>query len=97
MCVVATPQDDDSDINVSELEGIYLHPDYYHQGIGAQAMDFAYDIAHSFGKTVMTLWVFAENKNAIEFYKKCGFTSDGKTKTYNMGKVVNCIRMRKDL
>ena len=97
MCVVPTPQDDDADGNIGELEGIYLHPDYYRQGIGSQAMEFAYEKARSWGKTLMTLWVFAENVNTIKFYEKCGFIADGKTKIYEMGKTMNCIRMRRVL
>ena len=97
MCVVPTPQDDDAESNVGELEGIYLHPDYYRQGIGTQAMEFAYNKARSWGKTVMTLWVFAENISSIKFYEKCGFTADGKTKILNCGKPLTAIRMRKDL
>ena len=94
MCVVATPQDDDVSNDVCELEGIYLHPDYYRQGIGTQAMEFAFDIARGWGKTAMTLWVFAENANSIKFYEKCGFTADGKTKTLDCGRTMECMRMR---
>ncbi|MDR0286454.1 MAG: GNAT family N-acetyltransferase [Clostridiales bacterium] len=97
MCVVATPQDDDANKNVCELEGIYLHPDYYRQGIGAKAMEFAFNIARNWKKTEMTLWVFTENTNTIKFYEKCGFSADGNTKTYNCGKVMECIRMRRSL
>ncbi|MCL2813796.1 MAG: GNAT family N-acetyltransferase [Oscillospiraceae bacterium] len=96
MCV-APPQDDDADENVYELHRIYLHPDYYRQGIGTQAMEYAYDIALSKGKTVMTVWVLAENANSIRFYEKCGFMPDGKTKILNCGKPLTAIRMRKDL
>jgi len=97
MCVVPRPQDEDADDTVCELEGIYLHPDSYHQGIGTKAMEFAFDIAHGWNKSFMTLWVFSENVNSIKFYKKLGFAPDGKTKTYDMGKVMDCIRMRKEL
>ncbi|MDD2503811.1 MAG: GNAT family N-acetyltransferase [Clostridia bacterium] len=97
MCVVATPQDDDADAGTCELEGIYLHPNYYRQGIGTQAMSFAFDLGRSMNKKTMTLWVFTENTNTIKFYEKCGFVADGKTKTYDMGKAMGCIRMRRDL
>jgi len=97
MCAVPTPQDDDVGDEVGELEGIYLHPDYYRRGIGTQAMEFAYDKARSWGKEEMIVWVFAENTNTIRFYEKCGFVADGKTKTYEVGKVMDSIRMRRDL
>ncbi len=97
VCVVATTQDDDTADDVCELEGIYLHPDYYRQGIGTKALEFAFDIAHGWNKSFMTLWVFSENINSIKFYETFGFVPDGKTKTLDMGKIMHCTRMRKKL
>lgn len=87
----------DSDIDGSfyELHGIYLDPDYYRQGIGRAAIEFALEKARSEGKSNMILWVFADNISSIEFYEKCGFTSDGATKTLNCGRELKAIRMRK--
>jgi GNAT superfamily N-acetyltransferase len=96
MCV-APPQDDDVGDECYELHGIYLHPDYYRQGIGTQAVEYAYEIARGLGKTVMTVWVFADNANSIKFYEKCGFVADGKTKPHDMGKTIYSIRMRRNL
>jgi len=48
-------------------------------------------------KTVMVVWVLAENANSILFYEKCGFVADGKTKTLEYGKAMRCIRMRRVL
>lgn len=96
MCV-APPQDDDLSDAYYELHGIYLHPDYYRQGIGTKAMDYAFDIARNFGKKFITVWVFAENINSIKFYEKCGFVADGKTKALNCGKLLIAIRMRRNL
>lgn len=66
-------------------------------GIGTQAMEFAIDVARRESKKHMTLWVFGENANSIRFYEKCGFLPDGKTKTYNCGKILDCIRMRNEI
>ena len=96
MCV-APPQDDDLDEAYYELHGIYLHPDYYRQGIGTQAIKVAFDIARSLDKKAMTVWVFAENANSIRFYETCGFVPDGKTKILYCGKPLTTIRMRRDL
>jgi len=96
MCI-DDPQDDDIDDNYYELHGIYLHPDYYRKGIGTQAVDFAFEKARELGKKFMNVWVFAENINSINFYKKCGFTADGKTKILECGKDMEAVRMRKDL
>lgn len=94
---VAPPQDDDVGNDCFELHGIYLHPNYYRQGIGTQAMEYAIDIARGFNKTIMIVWVFAENINSIKFYEKCRFIADGKTKILNCGKPLIAIRMRRDL
>jgi len=94
---VGEPKDDDADENYYELHGIYLHPDYYRKGIGTQAVNFAFDKAINLGKRFMNVWVFAENYNSINFYKKCGFVADGKTKTLECGKTKECIRMKKEL
>ncbi len=80
-----------------ELHGIYLHPDYYRLGIGSEAMKFAYKKAMENGAKNMLLWVFRDNVSSIEFYKKCGFSEDGATKTYSCGKDMVCVRMRASL
>ena len=96
MCV-ALPQDGDLDETYYELHGIYLSPDYFRQGIGTQAIKFAFDTARNLGKKSMTVWVFSENVNSIRFYEKHGFLPDGKTKILNCGKPLTAIRMRRDL
>jgi ribosomal protein S18 acetylase RimI-like enzyme len=96
MCV-APPQDDDLDDNYYEMHCIFLHPDYFRQGIGTKAMAFAFDIARNLGKKVMTVWVFAENISSIKFYEKCGFEPDGKTKILHFGKPLTAIRMKREL
>ena len=97
MRVVNLLNDDGSESEVSDLEQIYLHPDYYRQGIGTQAMSFAYSLARSSRKTTMIVWVLAENTAAIKFYKKCGFVADGERKKREYGRILEIIRMRKSL
>ena len=94
---VGEPKDDDADESYYELHGIYLHPDYYRKGIGTQAVDFAFDKARKLGKRYMNVWVLAENYNSINFYKKCGFIADGKTRIRDFGKDIDSMRMRKEL
>ena len=94
---VDTPQDDDLKEHYAELHYIYLHPDYFRQGIGSQAMEFAYEIARGFGKNGMVLWVLEKNADSIRFYEKCGFSADGKTYDKNFDKPLTSIRMRRDL
>lgn len=85
------------DESVYEVHGIYLHPDFYHKGIGTQAMEFALGKARDVGKSTVILWVFAENKSAIRFYETCGFAFDGAEKTYSCGKELRCLRMRRTI
>lgn len=94
---VAPARDNDVDDDFYELRGIYLHPDFYRQGIGTQALDFAFDKARKLGKKFMIVWVFAENGNAVKFYEKCGFTAENRFDTRDLGKIIKCMRMKKDL
>ncbi len=96
---VDSPQYDSTDLDDSfyELRALYLHPDYQRMGIGTIAMDFAADKARRRGKTSMVLWVFAENAASIRFYEACGFAADGGTMTYDCGKAMQSVRMRRAL
>lgn len=94
---VGAPHDDDADDDVYELLYLYLHPDTFRMGIGSQAMAFAFNLARSLGKSTMTLWVLAENVNALAFYEKCGFLADGKTNDDAFGIAMRSIRMRREL
>ncbi len=96
MCV-APPNDKDVGDDFYELHYIYLHPDYFRQGIGTRVMEFAFDKARGVGKTAMTVWVFADNANAIRFYERCGFIADGCSKERDFGKTIKSIRMRRFL
>ena len=94
---VAEPKDEDLNDDFYEVHYIYLHPDYYRMGIGSKAMDFAFTVARKLDKKLITIWVLADNMNAINFYNKCGFLTDDKTKEVEYGKAIKCIRMRKSL
>jgi GNAT superfamily N-acetyltransferase len=94
---IAPSPDDDMGNDCYDVHAVYLHPDYFRQGIGKQAMDFAFDKARSLGKTIITVWVLEENIDAIRFYEKCGFKPDGKSKPREYGKTLTLIRMRRDL
>ena len=94
---VAPPDYGDMDDAYYDLHSLYLHPNYFGQGIGTRAMEFAFDKARSLGKTALVLWVLEDNANAIKFYKKLGFTANGERREFNYGKVLNSIRMRRDL
>jgi len=94
---IDSPRDKDLGSEVYELQSIYLHPDCYRQGIGAQAMEFVSSVARNLGKTAITVWLLADNLNARAFYEKCGFTADGSSREKEYGKMLTSIRMRKEL
>ncbi|MDR2686846.1 MAG: GNAT family N-acetyltransferase, partial [Oscillospiraceae bacterium] len=90
-------QDEDAGDNTCEIHCLYLHPDVFRMGIGTKAMEFAYDIARSSGKTSMTVWAWDENVNSIRFYETCGFIADGKAMDTEYGKANGRIRMKRGL
>ena len=94
---IDSPQDGDTDGSCYELHNIYLHPDYFRQGIGTLAMGFALKKARELGKKTMLVWVNSENANAIKFYEKCGFAADGRVREQDVGKKLTSVRMRKTI
>ena len=97
MLSVDLPHDEIGD-EYYELHGIYLFPEYFRQGIGTKAVNFAFDQARKLGKRQMILWCFAENTNSIKFYEKFGFTPDGNTQEHDHGTKVNVsIRMTAEI
>ena len=89
MRIVDAPKDDTVDSSAFDLEQIYLHPEYWHQGIGTQALAFAFDLTRDAGKSEMTVWVLAQNTSAIAFYKKAGSLPTAQSATGTMAK---CLR-----
>lgn len=97
MMGIGASRDENAGDDTYELMGLYLLPEYFRQGIGTQAMEFAFDMTRVLGKKHMTVWLLEDNLNAKRFYKKCGFISDGNKREQNFGKPLNSIRMRRDL
>jgi GNAT superfamily N-acetyltransferase len=75
-------RDDDKDSNTFELYGIYIEPLFQRQHIGARLVEYCIQEAIKENKREIALWVFEKNKDSIEFYKKMGFSPDGKIKIY---------------
>ena len=97
MMGIGPSRDEDAGSDVYELMGLYLLPEYFRQGIGSQAMEFAFDKARELDKKIMTVWLMADNLNAKSFYEKCGFTKDGKSRISERGRIMEDIRMRREL
>ena len=61
----------------AELDGLFVEPDLWRQGIGAALVDVAVHEARRQGLAMMVV----ANPSAREFYEKCGFTVEGTAET----------------
>ena len=77
-CAVAAPsRDADAQESVAEIGAIYVHPDVWRLGVGRALMDAALGGLRAAGWRWVTLWVFAENQRARDFYARFGLGPDG--------------------
>ena len=60
-----------------ELEKIYILPHYKNQGLGAFAIQGLKQKAQALQQTILYLHVLDSNQEAIKFYEKLGFQSQG--------------------
>ncbi len=63
--------------NISKLERIYLLKAYYGTNLGPALMDFLFHLMKKEKQKGVWLYVWKENKRAIRFYEKLGFTITG--------------------
>ena len=54
------------------IEGLFVLPDFWNRGIGTELLNYA-----TAGKDEVFLQVYADNKRAINFYRKNGFEITG--------------------
>ena len=78
-------------IQAGEIIALYVLKDYYGKGIAQKLMKEALSTLDRFSE--IFLWVLKENKRAIAFYQKMGFTVDGQEKILELGKPIIEIRM----
>jgi len=88
---------DEDVLDAGEIGAIYLHPDFFGQGYGQKAMDFAVGELRSRGYDTIILWVLEDNVAARRFYEKCGFSFDGTKKEIIIGKPLIAVRYRLEL
>ena len=81
----------DETIQAGEIISLYVLKDYYGKGIAQKLMKEALTTLEQFSE--IFLWVLKENKRAIAFYQKMGFTVDGQEKILDLGKPITEIRM----
>jgi GNAT superfamily N-acetyltransferase len=60
-----------------ELDGLFVEPELWRNGIGAALAEAA---THEARKRGYSLWVIA-NPGAREFYERCGFSVEGEART----------------
>lgn len=56
--------------NDSYVEHLYVHPNFQNKGVGKLLLDYV----KTENPNGLYLWVFEENKDAIRFYEREGFT-----------------------
>ena len=77
---ISVARDNDLKESVYEIVGLYLSPKYIGLGFGKRAMNWVKKEIKSRGYNKISLWVLQANNQAIGFYEKFGFISDGKIK-----------------
>ena len=78
-------------IQAGEIIALYVLKDYYGKGVSKQLMHAAFVALDQFSE--IYLWVLKDNKRAIAFYQKMGFTFDGQEQILKLGKPVKELRM----
>ena len=81
----------DEAIQAGEIIALYVLKDYYGKGVSKQLMHAAFVSLDQFSE--IYLWVLKDNKRAIAFYQKMGFTFDGQEQILKLGKPVKELRM----
>ena len=81
----------DESIQAGEIIALYVLKDYYGKGIAQKLMKAALTALDNFSE--IFLWVLNDNKRAIAFYQKMGFTFDGQEKMLELGKPIKKKRM----
>jgi GNAT superfamily N-acetyltransferase len=66
------------ELNVAELDGLFVEPSHWRQGIGAALVHEAVHLARDRGLSLITV---VANPAAREFYEKCGFAVEGEAQT----------------
>ena len=81
----------DETIQAGEIIALYVLKDYYGKGVSKQLMHAAFVALDQFSE--IYLLVLKDNKRAIAFYQKMGFTFDGQEQILKLGKPVKELRM----
>ena len=77
--------------DTGEIFALYVLRAYWGTGVGKQLMEEA--LRRLRGYSAAALWVLRDNRRAVRFYGKCGFTPDGAEQTIDLGAPLCEIRM----
>ena len=87
-----------ADCAVCELNAMYVHPNFWAQGIGKQLMNAVLNEAQNKRFKKIFLWVFEENVRGRTFYQRRGFYYANETQTKQYGdKVAKQIKYERAL
>ena len=77
-----------------EISAIYLHPGFWHQGLGKKICQAALSELGVMGFSEVIVWALKENEQARKFYTALGFTETDHTKLapYNKDVILNEVR-----
>ena len=62
---------------ITKLERLYLLSEFYDKKLGHRLLQFNIDLSKAAGQQGMWLYVWKENKRALRFYERAGFTIVG--------------------
>ena len=75
--ILNSPNQNITDKNITMLERLYVLEEFHNLKLGFELLQYNINIAKSNGQIGIWLNVWVENKRAINFYKKIGFTVSG--------------------
>lgn len=81
-----------------EIQAIYLHPEFWHQGLGKKICHKALSELEKMGFTEVIVWALKGNDQARQFYESMCFneTGDCKLQSYYQGITLNVVRYQKN-
>ncbi|MDZ7816553.1 MAG: GNAT family N-acetyltransferase [Planctomycetota bacterium] len=80
---------------IGEIWAIYLLPEKWRKGIGADLCRHAEGLLANRGFVCINIWVFRENRSARIFYEHMGYEPDGAQRELNIGKPLTAVRYEK--
>jgi GNAT superfamily N-acetyltransferase len=67
-------------VRLDWLDGLYVVPEWWGQGVAAELHDHGLEIVRDLGSTQIHLWVLEENARARRFYERRGWQENGRTR-----------------